>query len=222
MTRNRFRIEQVVMTEEYGERRTPLRDWLIWSTLTAFYRSAVRRSLSDRYERKLEAAEGELRKRAAAMRRAGIPIVMSPLPCPGAVHAPWSGSVDALEASVFSVGSGAALTLYYAASFTSAGAESALSQTGSIGLASGESFTLSAEATAPEYSVTSLATADGWWPWLGTSANKLRRVGAQALTLSAIVTDGRASATQWAGGALPSNGQVANAVVPYRDLILRG
>lgn len=85
---NRFRLEQVVMTEEYGERRTPLRDWLIWSTLAAFYRSVVRRSLKDRHERKLELAERELAKRLAAVRRAGIPIVFNPLPAPGAVEVP--------------------------------------------------------------------------------------------------------------------------------------
>lgn len=217
---NRFRLEQVVITEEYGERRTPLRDWLIWSTLAAFYRSAVRRSLSDRYERKLELADGELRKRQAAVRRHGIPIVFNPLPSPGAPGAPWAGSVSPVTATAVSNGSySGATTVYYAVSFVSNGVESARSVVAAIDLASGESFTLTPTSLDPPNLVNGYLHPTGWNAYTGATADDLRLATVTPKTFGQSLSDGRyISNTR----AVLRNGQAPDSVVSYRDLILRG
>lgn len=210
---NHFRLEQVVMTEQYGERRTPLRDWLIWSTLAAFYRSAVRRALNDRYERKLELAEVEVSKRLATVRRAGIPIVTNPLPCPGAILAPWATVAVPISASLVS-GVGAARTIYWAASYSAGAVESAISDVQSIDVGAGQSAL--AAASAPPFSVSGYAQPLTWNCYVGSSPNVLRLI-AGGLTLF-VSTDIGGTAS----GAFPANGQTADTVVPYRDLILRG
>lgn len=217
---NLFRLEQVVMTDEYGERRTPLRDWLIWSTLAAFYRSAVRRSLSDRYERKLEMAEKEVAKRLAAVRRNGIQVVWNPLPAPGAVDVPWAGSVLPVTAAVVSNGSySGTATVYYAVSFVVSGVESARSAVASIALASGESFTLTPTSLEPPNAVDGYLHPTGWNAYTGATAEGLRLANVTPITFAQSLSDGRyISNTR----AVLRNGQAPDSVVWYRDLILRG
>lgn len=217
---NRFRLEQVVMTEEYGERRTPLRDWLIWSTLAAFYRSAVRRSLNDRYERKLELAEREVAKRLSAVRRGGVPVVFNPIPAPGAVFAPWAEAVGPLIATVTSGGGVGETVVYYAATFAAGEYESSRSEVGSISLADSETFNLSAIDAVPPFAVAGITAPTGWWPYLGLSATSLRRVGDAAIALGSILADARAAVS--VTGDLMNNGQAPDCVIQYRDLILRG
>jgi hypothetical protein len=93
VSRSRIFLTQVLADDGYANRTSMLRRYLTYKALEAFYRDAAERlTTSDRYDRKRARFEKES---ALAWRRfssKGLPIVLTPLPCPGALHEIGSGT----------------------------------------------------------------------------------------------------------------------------------
>lgn len=154
------------------------------------------------------------------MKRAGVPIVFSPLAAPGA-DVPWAGSTQKITTEVYAGAYAGATTVYYAVSYVGAdGSESARSVVESITIGDAETFRLSPVAFDPPAGATvGYITPTGWKAYLGSSAYDLRLATPVPLSFSANRDDARSvPATR----SVLRNGQAADCVVPYRDLILRG
>lgn len=90
--RARVFLSQIVISDPYAGRLSAIRRWMIYEALVLFYRAAVNRTIEDRYQVKLDrfaAAAKEHRKR---LWRRGLPVVLEPLPAPGALHE-WNSGV---------------------------------------------------------------------------------------------------------------------------------
>jgi hypothetical protein len=63
-------------------------NWLIYNALYHFYRAAYARFSGggDRYSRKMELFEDEASKAWSRLIADGIPVVLNPIPCPGAIR----------------------------------------------------------------------------------------------------------------------------------------
>lgn len=211
---NRFRADQVVASFEYGGRTTPLVEWLRWLTLVGFYRSAVRRTTSDRYAAKADDAALVLRAKLTTLKRSGIPVVSSPLPCPAAAYFQGSAAPSGVVVAGGSVGSG---VLYWAATWLAAdGVESGPSAVQAVELPELSAISVNLAGSLPEVR-NGIAAPTGWRLYAGSAANRLQRA-AEALGS----TSGSLTAFAAGSGPLLSNGQVATVIVPYRNLILRG
>ncbi len=86
INRSRIKIEQVVMS-------SPLKRWMTYAALAMFYRNAVRRTVGDdRIAVKMDMATEERDAKWRTLKRIGLPISYSPIPCPGATHIYGAGS----------------------------------------------------------------------------------------------------------------------------------
>ena len=87
ISRPRMRLNQVVAAGPDPSRQD-LRLWLAHSALRALYRAAYARfgKEHDRYEAKMEFYEQEEKRVWRNIEASGVPIVLIPLPCPGAIR----------------------------------------------------------------------------------------------------------------------------------------
>jgi hypothetical protein len=94
-TQPRIRMNQIVTNDTgYSASNSAFKNWMIYRGLSNFYQSASARMEKDRYDKK----QKQYRERAGSMwrslRAAGLPMVYTPLECPGAKHSfnagPWS------------------------------------------------------------------------------------------------------------------------------------
>jgi hypothetical protein len=93
ISRPRMRLNQVVATGPDPSRQD-VKLWLGFSALRALYRAAYARFTKeqDRFARKMEFYELEESRLWTNIRSSGIPIVLVPLPCPGALREPNPGT----------------------------------------------------------------------------------------------------------------------------------
>jgi len=105
VSRSRFFLGQVIVTDPSANRLPPLARWMVYRALVLFYRDASARLGKDRYESKLQRFQADERCHAASLWRKGLPIVLQPLPCPGALHEFNAGTWDASNLSAVSGGS---------------------------------------------------------------------------------------------------------------------
>jgi len=210
---NRFKLEQVVMAD--SPVRTPLRDWLLKSTLSAFYRSALRRTLNDRFQAKLDIAVVEEAKALIAVQQAGVPVVLSPLPCPVAIHAPWFDFVSAPSATPTADVGKPARTLYWAVTFATGTEESSPSATYAATISADQSHIISIAPALPPAWASWFAVPKSWKLYAGTTQRALRLVSSADLGTTITL------ASAGTGAAL-GYGQVAAITIPFRNLILRG
>ena len=91
ISRPRLRLNQIVVDVAYAARHSILYRWMIYRSLTMFYREAANRRTSDRYELKWERFEKETGKHWRNLFATGLPMVALPLACPGALHEFQSG-----------------------------------------------------------------------------------------------------------------------------------
>jgi hypothetical protein len=102
--RVRVELHQIVTSSRYGGRTSTLQRWMIHGALVRFYRAAINRRLLDRYAAKYERAEEEAKRAWRRLMAAGLPVVIDPLPCPGAAHDKGVGRFDASAVSMVSGG----------------------------------------------------------------------------------------------------------------------
>lgn len=121
VTRPRVRLNQIVVSAPYGRRYSPLRRWMIYQALVLFYRAAMNRRTSDRYELKWERMTEEAKRYWRHLWTSGLPIVAVPLACPGALHEYQAGEWSQENVSTVPGGSAAQDDLYYVAVTWTAG-----------------------------------------------------------------------------------------------------
>ena len=96
LSRSRIFLSQIVADDGYANRSSQLRRYLSYKALELFYRDASERMTVDRYDGKRErfCKDGALAWRRFSSK--GLPVVLQPLPCPGALHernsGTWSGA----------------------------------------------------------------------------------------------------------------------------------
>lgn len=109
-SRSRVFLSQIVASDAYDEKLSPLQRWLQARALAIFYEAAGNRTVSDRYTAKADRYLNAAKRRWLMLATAGLPIVSSPLPCPGALHE--RGAVGAVVASGVAGGSAPAAVSY--------------------------------------------------------------------------------------------------------------
>lgn len=195
ISRSRFRLNQVL-----GSGPDPsvqlVQRWLEYSSLTNAYRAAFARfsDKNDRFERKMDLYAEERDKAWARITWTGIPVVLIPLPCPGAIREPLAGTFD--ENNLSPSGSGSTdpgSSWFVAITWTGAAYqspqnpaqnESGPSAAAAVTTASGQKITVSiANLTPPASTPPNVGTADGlytqvqatgWNIYAGSDASKLR------------------------------------------------
>jgi hypothetical protein len=86
---------QIVVSGDTEQTCDSIKTWAMFWTLYVFYRDAFNRTVKDRYEGKMRHYKSELTRRVTpTMTGLGIPMVLSPLPAPGAVFERASGTWD--------------------------------------------------------------------------------------------------------------------------------
>lgn len=105
------RLSNVVASGNYDNMQSNIERWVIYKTLALFYRAATNRKVNDRYEGKYRQYKADADNAESYLKSSGLPIVMSPLPCPGSAMEPDSGAWDATCVSLVS-GSGTSTDNY--------------------------------------------------------------------------------------------------------------
>jgi hypothetical protein len=91
VTRPRVRLNQIIVSAQYGRRISQLRRWMIYRALVLFYRAASNRRVSDRYTDKHDRMVEDAKRSWRSLWASGLPIVALPLACPGATHEVLAG-----------------------------------------------------------------------------------------------------------------------------------
>lgn len=90
--RVRALLNQIVVSGPTAASWSALKRWATYWGLMVFYRDAANRTNSDRYTEKAESYSRQVHGMYwAAVRAAGLPVVVRPLPCPGALYEPNAG-----------------------------------------------------------------------------------------------------------------------------------
>lgn len=108
--RSRVFLTQVVASDAYAAKLSPLQRWLRAHALATFYRAAGRRVTNDRYTAKHEDFLGEAKLAWLRLAVAGLPVCTAPLPCPGALHE--RGAAGAVAFSAVAGGAAASPVSY--------------------------------------------------------------------------------------------------------------
>ena len=96
INRPRMRLNQVVAFDPDPTKRL-LKRWLAYYALYSFYRGAYARvtTQDDRYGRRMEIYQDEAKKAWNRLIADGMPVVLQPLPCPGALREFGAGTFGA-------------------------------------------------------------------------------------------------------------------------------
>lgn len=92
-------LSQIVVSDPYARRVSPIERWMIYEALVLFYRAAVNRTIEDRYQVKLDRFGEAAKEHRKRLWRRGLPVVFEPLPAPGALHEWHSGVWSAANLS---------------------------------------------------------------------------------------------------------------------------
>lgn len=111
INRPRARLNQVVAVDPDPSKRM-FKQWATYYCLRAIYRAAFHRRLNDRYEKKMEMFEAERKRSWMNLNASGLPILTSPLACPGALLEVNAGTWGAANVTATGSGSGDPGTTY--------------------------------------------------------------------------------------------------------------
>lgn len=205
ISRPRMRLNQVVAIGPDPSRQD-IKLWLTHSALRALYRAAYARFTkdSDRFERKMDFYATEEIRVWRNIESSGVPVVLSPIPCPGAIREPNAGAWG--QANVTAGGSGSTETgnsyfvaitwtgVPYVSQTNKANAESGPSATVQISVAAAQVLSVSIVGLNPPSSTTpNVGTADGlytqipaagWNIYVGMSADAMYLQNATPLALT--------------------------------------
>ena len=88
-------VGQVCVSGSVAKQRTHIVQWATYWVMRKFFNSVVGRTVEDRYKKKADYYDDEIRKRMTpTMWSQGVPIVLRPLPCPGAIYEANTGTWD--------------------------------------------------------------------------------------------------------------------------------
>lgn len=108
--RSRVFLSQIVASDDYAAKLSPLQRWLQVRALATFYRAAGRRVTNDRYTAKADEYLGDAKQAWLRLAVAGLPVCNAPLPCPGALHE--RGAAGAVAFSAVAGGAAASPVSY--------------------------------------------------------------------------------------------------------------
>jgi hypothetical protein len=91
VSRPRMKLTQVVAVSP-DPSKLQFMTWTQYHILYLFYRAAFSRKIDDRFEKKMNLYKDEAARYWGYLEATGIPVVTSPLPCPGAIREFNSGS----------------------------------------------------------------------------------------------------------------------------------
>lgn len=112
-----FRMSNVVIHSPYRGLPSPLKQWVESKALAILYRSVLNRKVDDRFQEKFDRFVDQMEIYWARLLDVGIPVVYTPLPCPGATLEPNAGSWIITETA----GAGTAGAYYVAITWTASG-----------------------------------------------------------------------------------------------------
>lgn len=115
-TRSRVYLTQIVATDAYARKLSALQRWVLYRALVLFYRAATNRTVNDRHALKRAQYAEDAKQHWKALWRRGLPVVLEPLPCPGALHEWNAGVWDGTKVTGVAGGASAATT--YAVAIT--------------------------------------------------------------------------------------------------------
>jgi len=136
--RPRVMLSQIVASDDYLDKLSPLQRWMQARALMLLYEAAGSRTQADRYTAKADRYGAKARLAWLVLARRGLPVVAQPFPAPGSRHE--RGSAGSLVASAVSGGSAPSPASYdVAVTWVSAdGVESGPSQLASVTVGAGE------------------------------------------------------------------------------------
>lgn len=184
INRNRMFLNQVVALDPDPTKRL-MRQWFMYYALFLLYRDAFARfaKQADRYGRKMDMYKQEASAAWDRLVSDGVPVVLMPLPCPGALRELGAGTFQSSNVTVGGSGSSdpggtynVAITwtaLGYVSPTNKGNAESAGSVAVSKTTASGQLITVTTTGlTAPSATFPAIGTADGLYtPLVATGWN---------------------------------------------------
>jgi len=217
---SRVKLHQIVVSSQYGRRASALRRWMIYHALELFYRAAMNRRVSDRYEEKYERMREDTRERWRVLFGSGLPFVVSPMPCPGAVHEIGAGNFGASNLAYVEGGADAEAEYSVAITWTDGTVESGPSKTLAATVPQDQLLRVSIAGLTPPRAVDGRRAATGWNVYVGTPGGTLYRqnavpvaVGTSTYTLvGAPVLSGTVMGT----------GQAPDSVATFQTLLQRG
>jgi hypothetical protein len=230
--RPRINLSQVVADNpDYPGVWSELRRWLVFKTLTVFYRNASRRADVDRYRTKRDEYADEVRRMYwPRLVRSGIPIVGTPIPRPAAMFEVGSGTWGSANVTVTGATGTTAnydIAITYYCSQNSSAKESALSDSVTVQAASGQSINIDISTLNPpngQYrpSATSRiainpGNATSWRIYAGTSGGTLY----QQADIP-IATKTYSLTVPFSGTVAASNGQWADLYFTLQNVLFRG
>jgi hypothetical protein len=241
INRPRMRLNQVVALDP-DPTKCLLRHWLLYNALYHFYRAAYARFSGggDRYSRKMQLFEDEASKAWSRLIADGIPVVLNPIPCPGAIREFGVGTWG--DSNVTAGGNGSTETgnEYYVA-ITWVSQPAYVSSTSKGNAESGGSAIVATQPAAVQVITASIAglkppgnplpavgtadglytqlTATGWNVYVGTSQNSMFLQNITPIALS-TTTYTLPNAPVLAGSILQP-GQFADYNFAFQNMLLR-
>ena len=168
-----IRLGQVVVHSLSPGYESPLATWALFRILEEFYLEAMSRKPQDDYfSDKAESYRDRGRNAWRVAASQGIPVVLVPIPCPGAVHEPDSGTWSVANLSAVTAGSGAQQVLtvaitYVGDAYVSAtdqgNAESGLSAQATITVAANKVLHIDIASLHPPTGSVSVGTSQNQW-----------------------------------------------------------
>lgn len=208
----RVRLSQIVVSSEHGRSISPLRRWMIYRALALFYRAAMNRRVSDRYADKHDRMRDELKSKWRVLSSLGLPFVIQPVPCPGAVHGHSAGQFGAESVSFVPGGSQAEASFDVALTWVNQATESGPSKVLTVTIPENQLLRVSIEGLTPPAGVT------GWNVYVGAPGGYLYlqneapvSVASEACTLTGAPV---LSGTQLGTGQAPDFTAIFQAVLP--------
>jgi hypothetical protein len=104
----RIKASQIVVSSQYSADTSWIKMFMVYRALALFFTDTSNRKVADRYQAKADRYTKAATKQWATLTSNGLPIVWSPLECPGALHGFASGIWS--QSNVSSVPGGASLS----------------------------------------------------------------------------------------------------------------
>jgi hypothetical protein len=221
----RAQLGQIVVSSSSPVTAPVLVHWLKLQALRTFYRAAMNRRQSDRYEQKLDARTFDLAEWWRELTATGVPIVYSPVEAPGALYSENAGEFTADNLSSVSGGTSAEASFDVAITYLDASdVEGGPSVSVGFTIPANSRISVSLAGLTPPSPLTRTrgcyATVTGWNVYAGATGGKLYLQNAAPIAIGT---------TSWTHTTAPhttlkrlGNGQAPDAFAPLTRMVQRG
>lgn len=162
-------MSNIVADSKFGRFMSAMQSWAAYHALFLVFRAAQNRNLNDRYQFKMDGYQRSASDASGSFLACGLPITLTPLPCPGAVHEPMAG-IWAEDNVSLVAGSGASGTNYVVAiTYTGAAYNTATDKNNAESGPSRKIRVVSEDSKVIRVDITSLTPPSGLMPAVGTA-----------------------------------------------------